>query len=75
MGFDERMLECVLALALVPEHVPAVGEQRCVVALEDRLEGPLVARMHRTHERVIAGQGMNAVAIYQHHSQNPLEVG
>jgi len=75
MGFDERLLEGVLALALVGEHVPAVGEQRCVMALEDRLEGPLVARLHRTHERVIACPGMKAVAIHQHHPQNPLEVG
>jgi hypothetical protein len=45
MSFDEGLLERVLALLAIAEHVPAVGQQRRVVALEDRREGLLVARL------------------------------
>ncbi len=55
MRFDEGLLQRVLGLLLVAEHVPAVGQQRRVVALEDRLEGPLLAAPHSSHQRGIVG--------------------
>ncbi len=43
MGFDEGLLQRVLAFVSVAEHVPAVGQQPRVVALEDLLERALIA--------------------------------
>ncbi len=53
VGFDEGLLQRVLGLVLVGEHVPAVGQQRRLVAPEDLLERPLVAGLQAPHERCV----------------------
>ena len=44
------MLEGVLGFLAGAEHVTAEGEQGSLVALEDQLEGPLVAGPHTLDE-------------------------
>ena len=75
MGFDERLLQRVLGFVLSGEHVPAVGQQRRLVALEDRLERALVACLQAPHERRVVIPGAHLVGIYPHHHRNPLQVG
>jgi hypothetical protein len=47
------VLQRVFGLLVGAEHVPAEGEQAAVVAVEDQLEGPLVAGAHARHEGVV----------------------
>ena len=76
MGFDERLLERVLALVAVGEHVPAVGQQRRPVAREDLLERTLVAGLQAPHERRVVVPGTQHLGcIYPHHQRNPPRVG
>ena len=63
MGFDEGLLERVLALVAIAEHVPAVRQQRPVVALEDRGEGSLIARLHAHDERRVVVAKASAVVL------------
>ena len=53
IGGHEGVLEGVLGLLARAEHVPAEGEQAAVVAVEDELEGALVAGAHAGHEGVV----------------------
>ena len=41
------------ASSSLAEHAPAEGEQAAVIAVEDELEGPLVAGAHAGHEGVV----------------------
>jgi hypothetical protein len=47
------VLQRVLGLVARAEHVAAEGEQAAVVAVEDELEGPLVAGADAGHEGVV----------------------
>jgi hypothetical protein len=59
--------KCVLGFVLVAEHVPAVGQQRRLVALEDLLERALVACLQAPYERRVVVPGAHLMGIYPHH--------
>ena len=63
MGFDECLLQCVLALVAIAEHVPAVGQQRRMVTLEDRRKRLLVAGLRASHERSVVVADASAETI------------
>ena len=56
------MLEGVLGLLVAGEHVPAEGEQAAVIAVEDELEGPLVAGADAGDEGVVGAPARKAQA-------------
>src|SRR6185436_4440842 len=59
-GGEEGVLERVLGLLARAEHVPAEAEDRAVVAVEERLEGGLVAGAHERHETLVAREAEQA---------------
>ena len=56
------MLEGVLGLLVAGEHAPAEGEQAAVIAVEDQLEGTLVAGADTGHEGVVGAPAREAPA-------------
>jgi hypothetical protein len=47
------VLQDVLGLLVVAEHVPAEREQPAMVAVVDRLECPLVAHTNARHQSIV----------------------
>jgi hypothetical protein len=57
VGGDECLLERVLGLVARPEHVAAVGQDRCVVAVVEDLERGLIAAAHLRDQALVAECG------------------
>jgi hypothetical protein len=68
MGFDEGLLESVLTLVAVAEHVPAVGQQWRVVTLEDRWESPSITCLQAPHECRVVVPEASSQALRAHGS-------
>ena len=62
IGRHEGVLEGVLGLLVAGEHAPAEGEQAAVIAVEDELEGALVAGADPGHEGVVGSPARKAQA-------------
>jgi hypothetical protein len=62
IGGHEGVLQRVLRLLVAGQHVPAEGEQAAVVAVEDELEGALVAAADTSHEGIVGPPARQAVA-------------
>ena len=63
MSLDESLLQRVLALVAIAQHVPAVGQQWRVMALEDRGKRLLVTGLRAPRERriVVAQKNSNGL--------------
>jgi hypothetical protein len=57
VGGYERLLERVLGFVARTEHVAAVGQDRCVVAVVEDLERGLVAAAHLRDQALVAECG------------------
>ena len=70
---QERLLERVLAVLAVADHVPAEREQRRVVAVVERLEGGDVAARHERGEALVGETAEPAVprSCVQHTEDDP----
>jgi hypothetical protein len=53
MGAQEGLLQRVLTVLTVAEHVATEGQQRCVMAVVEDLEGRLVARLHERRKLLV----------------------
>jgi hypothetical protein len=56
VGVDEDLLEDVLGVLGRAQHLPAEAEQAALVAVDDRLEGAVVATPQQRHQPLVALQ-------------------
>jgi hypothetical protein len=56
VGIDEDLLQNVLGVLSRAEHLTAEAEQPGLVAVDDRLEGVIVAPSQQRHEALVSLQ-------------------